>query len=84
MHLENKIKMLTRALSNEKRYHIDDETMGQYLLVFENIAKHFERGTNIQVQEMATLPQYTHIKTALMSIQNNCVNARKEVKLSLN
>lgn len=76
--------MLTRALSNEKRYHIDDETMGQYLLVFENIAKHFERGTNIQVQEMATLPQYTHIKTALMSIQNNCVNARKEVKLSLN
>ena len=76
--------MLTRALSNEKRYHIDDETMGQYLLVFENIAKHFERGTNIQVQEMAALPQYTHIKTALMSIQNNCVNARKEVKLSLN
>lgn len=74
--------MLTRALSNEKRYHIDDETMGEYLLVFENIAKHFEIGSNINVQEITTLPQYTHIRTSLMSIQHNCQNARQAIKLS--
>ena len=74
--------MLTRALSNEKRYHIDDKTMGEYLLVFENIAKHFEIGSNINVQEITTLPQYTHIKTSLMSIQHNCQNARQAIKLS--
>ena len=73
--------MLTRALSNEKRYHINDETMGEYLLVFENIAKHFEIGSNINVQEMATLPQYMHIRTSLMSIQHNCQNARQANKL---
>ncbi|MEQ6961481.1 FUSC family protein, partial [Staphylococcus arlettae] len=72
--------MLTRALSNEKRYHINDETMGEYLLVFENIAKHFEIGSNINVQEMATLPQYMHIRTSLMSIQHNCQNARQANK----
>ncbi len=74
--------MLTRALSNEQRYHIDDETMGQYLLVFENIAKHFEIGSNINVEELTTLPQYMYIRTSLMSIQSNCKNARQEVKLS--
>ncbi|MBO1205567.1 MULTISPECIES: FUSC family protein [Staphylococcus] len=74
--------MLTRALSNEQRYHIDDETMGQYLLVFENIAKHFEIGSNINVEALTTLPQYMYIRTSLMSIQSNCKNARQEVKLS--
>lgn len=74
--------MLTRALSNEERYHIDDETMGKYLLIFENIAKHFERGSHIKVQEIPELPQYMHIKTSLMSIQNNCMNARQKVNLA--
>ena len=74
--------MLTRALSNEQRYHIDDETMGQYLLVFENIAKHFEIGSNINIEALTTLPQYMYIRTSLMSIQSNCKNARQEVKLS--
>ncbi len=54
--------------------------MGEYLLVFENIAKHFEIGSNINVQEMATLPQYMHIRTSLMSIQHNCQNARQANK----
>ncbi|MCD8899977.1 FUSC family protein [Staphylococcus gallinarum] len=70
-----------RALSNEQRYHISDETMAQYLLIFENIAKHFERGTNIQVQEIPMLPQYTYIRNALEHIQSNCINARKNVSL---
>jgi len=74
--------MLTRALSNEKRYHIDDETMGEYLLIFENIAKHFERGTHIKVQNVPHLPQYTHIRTSLMNIQNNCMHARQDAKIA--
>jgi hypothetical protein len=55
--------------------------MAQYLLIFENIAKHFERGTNIQVQEIPMLPQYTYIRNALEHIQSNCINARKNVSL---
>lgn len=73
--------MLTRALSNEQRYHIDDDTMGDYLLIFENIAKHFERGNHIQLKALPDLPQYAHIKTSLLSIQNNCMNVRQEAIL---
>ncbi|MEB8306998.1 FUSC family protein [Staphylococcus xylosus] len=73
--------MLTRALSNEQRYHIDDDTMGDYLLIFENIAKHFERGNHIQLKTLPDLPQYAHIKTSLLSIQTNCMNVRQEATL---
>ena len=51
------------------------------MLYRSNIAKHFEIGSNINVQEMATLPQYMHIRTSLMSIQHNCQNARQANKL---
>ncbi|RIL70754.1 FUSC family protein, partial [Staphylococcus cohnii] len=73
--------MLARALSNEQRYHIDDDTRGDYLLIFENIAKHFERGNYIQLKALPDLPQYAHIKTSLLSIQNNCMNVRQEAIL---
>ncbi len=74
--LEELSFMFNRALNNEQRYHINDEKMGQYLLVFENIAKHFERGTNIQIQDLPELPQYINIRTSLTNIQSNCMNAR--------
>ena len=34
--------MLERAMNNKNRITIDDEQMGEYLLAFENIAKHFQ------------------------------------------
>ncbi len=48
-----------------------------YLLIFENIAKHFERGNHIQLKTLPDLPQYAHIKTSLLSIQTNCMNVRR-------
>lgn len=74
--LEEMSFIYTRALSNEKRYFVDDETMGRYLLIFENIAKHFERGTHIKPLEVPALPQYTYIRTTLKNIQNNCIKER--------
>ncbi|UXR76519.1 MULTISPECIES: FUSC family protein [unclassified Staphylococcus] len=49
---------------------LNAETMGSYLLVFENIAKHLEYG--IVQQEMTTLPDLNHyaqIRRALMQLQ---------------
>lgn len=66
--------MLTRALNNNRRVHIDDEQMGEYLVAFENIAKHFENNNFIFVKELSTLPQYVYIKEALMNIQHNCTH----------
>ena len=80
--LEELSFMFNRALNNEQRYHINDEKMGQYLLVFENIAKHFERGTNIQIQNLPELPQYINIRTSLTNIQSNCMNARQNASIS--
>lgn len=66
--------MLTRALNNNKRIHIDDAQMGEYLVVFENIAKHFDQNNYLFVKELSTLPQYVYIKEALMHIQHNCTH----------
>lgn len=49
---------------------LNTDTMGTYLLVFENIAKHFEQG--IAQDEMMTLPvlnNYAQIRRALMQLQ---------------
>ena len=36
---------------------------------------------NIQLKALPNLPQYAHIKTSLLSIQNNCMNVRQEATL---
>lgn len=66
--------MLTRALNNSNHMHINDEQMGEYLLVFENIAKHFDHNNYIVIKELSSLPQYVYIKEALMNIQHNCIH----------
>lgn len=66
--------MLTRALNNSNHMHINDEQMGEYLLVFENIAKHFDHNNYIVIKELSSLPQYVYIKEALTNIQHNCIH----------
>ncbi|MCD8841779.1 FUSC family protein [Staphylococcus arlettae] len=71
--------MLKRALNNAQREHIDDLKMGKYLVIFENIAKHFETGKHIEKQHLPELPQYVYIQTALNNIQNNCAESRESI-----
>ncbi|MCG3402002.1 FUSC family protein [Staphylococcus massiliensis] len=61
---------IAKGIIDKRSVEIDDEAMGQYLLAFENVAKHFERGApHSHVIDLPDLPKYAHIKTALMSLQ---------------
>lgn len=74
--------MLERAMNNKHRQTIDDNQMGEYLVIFENIAKHFQFSTQLNVKEMSQLPQYSYIRAALINIQRNCAEQRKEMTQS--
>ena len=73
--LEELSLMLSRAMYNDKRKTIDAEPMGQYLLVFENLAKYYERGQQLTQQSLPALPQYVYIRNALLHMQHNCLSA---------
>ena len=40
--------------------------MGEYLVVFENIAKHFQFQADLNLRDMQALPQYNYIRASLM------------------
>lgn len=77
--LEEMSFMLTRAMNYKNRDTISDEQIGEYLTTFENVAKHFELQSRLEVRELTDLPQYNYIKSALMNLQNNCVAQRKDI-----
>ena len=54
--------MLERAMNNKHRQTINDDLMGEYLVVFENIAKHFQFQTDLNLRDMQPLPQYNYIR----------------------
>lgn len=61
---------LVQLLYDARHYDIDRRTMGQYLLVFENIAKYFDQGKQDQVViDLPQLPYYTQIRQSLMQLQ---------------
>lgn len=63
--------MLNRAMTNEDRLTINEQLMGEYLAIFENIAKHFELNTELEIKILPDLPQYNYIQSAMMNIQHN-------------
>ncbi|AWQ35707.1 TPA: FUSC family protein [Staphylococcus aureus] len=63
--------MLNRAMANEDRLTINEQLMGEYLATFENIAKHFELNTGLEIKILPDLPQYNYIQSAMMNIQHN-------------
>ncbi|HDI6774173.1 TPA: FUSC family protein [Staphylococcus aureus] len=63
--------MLNRAMANEDRLTINEQLMGEYLAIFENIAKHFELNTELEIKILPDLPQYNYIQSAMMNIQHN-------------
>lgn len=73
--------MLNRAMNNPHRYKIDDKQMGEYLVAFEDIAKHFELKTPLNVKTLSNLPQYNYIQAALTNIQHT--NALSEKRLEI-
>lgn len=75
--------MLSRALNDKNRTRIDDQQMGEYLAIFENIAKHFELHSHLEVKDLTDLPQYNYIKSGLMKIQNNSQKERKDASETL-
>ena len=60
--------MLERAMNNKHRQTINDDLMGEYLVVFENIAKHFQFQADLNLRDMQALPQYNYIRASLMNI----------------
>ena len=70
--------MLMRAMQDHQRQRILDQQMGEYLVTFENLAKHFELQADLKLMN-SDLPQYNYIKSALMRLQNNCVHTRKDI-----
>ena len=71
--------MLERAMNNKHRQTINDDLMGEYLVVFENIAKHFQFQADLNLRDMQPLPQYNYIRASLMNIQRNCVEQRQAI-----
>ena len=71
--------MLERAMNNKHRQTITDDQMGEYLVVFENIAKHFQFQSDLNVRNMSHLPQYNYMRASLMNIQRNCAEQRKDI-----
>ncbi|MBI5975638.1 FUSC family protein [Staphylococcus sp. H16/1A] len=62
---------LTQLLYDSRCYYLDDDTMGKYLLAFENVAKHFDRGKHHQVViDLPLLPYYAQIRRSLMQLQD--------------
>ncbi|MCU5745327.1 FUSC family protein [Staphylococcus sp. SQ8-PEA] len=75
--LEELSFMLNRALNNDKRKRIGEDILGDYLVVFENLAKYFESNGRITKIKLPELPQYSYITSALTQIQKNCINAEE-------
>lgn len=71
--------MLMRAMQDKQRQRISEKQMGEYLVTFENVAKHFELRGSLNEKELTDLPQYNYLKSALMKLQDNCVATRKDV-----
>ncbi|MCH8659393.1 FUSC family protein [Staphylococcus lugdunensis] len=71
--------MLMRAMADHQRYTISDTQLGEYLVTFENIAKHFDIQSQLTLNTLSDLPQYNYIKSALMKLQNNCLAERKDI-----
>lgn len=71
--------MLMRAMQDKQRQRISDKQMGEYLVTFENLAKHFELQSRLDINDLTDLPQYNYLKSALMKLQNNCVYTRKDI-----
>ena len=71
--------MLERAMNNKHRQTINDDLMGEYLVVFENIAKHFQFQADLNIRDMQPLPQYNYIRASLMNIQRNCAEQRQAI-----
>ena len=44
--------MLNRAMVNEDRLTINEQLMGEYLATFENIAKHLELNTELEIKDI--------------------------------
>lgn len=63
--------MLNRAMANKDRLTINEQLMGEYLATFENIAKHLELNTGLEIKILPDLPQYNYIQSAMMNIQHN-------------
>ncbi|GEP78727.1 FUSC family protein [Staphylococcus carnosus] len=62
--------MLSRAQHNPHPETIDDVNMGQYLIAFEEIALHFEKGVPMKFGTgLPSLPQYVNIRSSLLNIQ---------------
>ena len=66
-------------MNNKHRQTINDDLMGEYLVVFENIAKHFQFQADLNLRDMQPLPQYNYIRASLMNIQRNCVEQRQAI-----
>ena len=64
--------MLERAMNNKHRQIITDDQMGEYLVVFENIAKHFQFQSDLNDRNMSHLQQNNYMRSSLMKIQRNC------------
>lgn len=75
--LEELSFMLNRALNNDGRDRIDEHVMGEYLVMFENLAKHFENGGRITQIVLPELPQYKYITSALTQIRENCLSVHR-------
>ena len=75
--LEELSFMLNRALNNDGRDRIDERVMGEYLVMFENLAKHFENGGRITQIVLPELPQYKYITSALTQIRENCLSVHR-------
>ena len=47
--------MLMRAMQDHQRQRISDQQMGEYLVSFENLAKHFELQSRLEINELSDL-----------------------------
>lgn len=62
--------MLSRAQHNGHPHTVDDAEMGQYLIAFEEMALHFEKGIPMTFGTgLPSMPQYVHIRSALLNVQ---------------
>ena len=53
--------MLERAMNNKHRQTINDDLMGEYLVVFENIAKHFQFQADLNLRDNHYLNTITSV-----------------------
>ena len=59
--------MLMRAMQDKQRQRISEKQMGEYLVTFENVAKHFELRGSLN-EKLTDLPQYNYLKICLNEV----------------